>query len=223
MSSRPTLQDFRPRNARRLLPVLLAVSLFAVACTGAGDQRSSEDGADQSSSEATVLGSTTIPGGASESDETAETGETTTTETPPALDGTLSISGSSTVEGITMAVIDGFALRQPGVKVNLNATGGGFTALCNDPGVSLIGASRPINGSESAGCLSSGVQPIELRLARDGIAVVVNNSSDLQCVTYEDLYALSGPESTGLTTLESVGALAADLGSATEWGRGGGG
>ena len=173
----------------------------------------------ETESEASVLGATTVP---DPGPEPSPDEETSTTETPPELSGSLVISGSNTVEPITGAVIQGYRDRQPGVSVAVNGTGtgSGFDDLCNDLSVSIVGASRSINGSESASCLSSGVQPIELRLARDGIAIVVNNASALQCLTYTDLYALAGPESTGLTTLQAVGALASELGSTTAWGTG---
>jgi phosphate transport system substrate-binding protein len=106
------------------------------------------------------------------------------------------------------------------VDIQSEGSSSGIEGLCTDPEIAVVGSSRPMNGSESAICLSNGVLPIELRLARDGIAVIVNNASDLQCLTYTDLYALTGPESTGLTTRQSVGEFAAELGSTTAWGSG---
>ena len=215
MSSRPTPQLRRSLFGGRFVLATFALACLAAACTGAGDQV----GGAEPENEASVLAATTVPDPepAPSPDE-----ETSTTETPPELSGSLVISGSNTVEPITAALIPGYNERQPDVSITLNAngTGAGFDDLCNDPSISIVGASRAINGSESASCLSSGVQPIELRLARDGIAVVVNNASALQCLTYTDLYALAGPESTGLTTLQAVGALAAELGSTTAWGSG---
>ncbi len=215
MSSRPSQQLRRSLFGGRFVLVALALAFLAAACTGAGDQV----GGVEPEREASVLGTTTVPSAEEEPDPDEET---STTATPPELSGSLVISGSNTVEPITGAVIQGYNQRQPDVSITVNGTGtgAGFDDLCNDPSISIVGASRAINGSESASCLSSGVQPIELRLARDGIAVVVNNASALQCLTYTDLYALAGPESTGLTTLEAVGALASELGSTTAWGTG---
>lgn len=186
--------------------------VLAAACTGEPpDSAGTTTVQRPDQTEPTVLGTTTVT-----------TAGTTTSEAPPDLSGTIRVSGSSTVEGITRAVADGYAARQPDVEVAIDAkgTGGGFKDLCGDPEVSLIGASRPINGQESAICLANGVQPIELRLARDGIAVVANNASTLQCLTYADLYALAGPESTGLSDAAAIGAFAAELGSSTDWGQG---
>jgi len=119
-------------------------------------------------------------------------------------------------------VAAGYAGRQPNVTIATTSEGSssGFSDLCTDPDVNLVGSSRAISGTESATCLANGVLPIELRLARDGIAVIANNAADFQCLTYTDLYALAGPESTGLTTRQAVGAFAAELGSTTAWGTG---
>ena len=185
------------------------MSLLFAACSGGASVDPANELAVEDT-EPTVLGTTT------------ETIESPTTAVPPDLSGSIVVKGSSTVSGITEAVVAGFADRQPNVEVTVSSegSGAGFNALCKDDGVSIIGASRPITGTESATCLSNGVLPIEMRLARDGIVVVVNNASTLQCLSYTDLYALAGPESTGLTTLEAVGALAAELGSDTPWGTG---
>ncbi|MGI9608875.1 MAG: PstS family phosphate ABC transporter substrate-binding protein [Acidimicrobiia bacterium] len=146
----------------------------------------------------------------------------TTTEVPPQLSGTVRITGSSTVEGITRAVADRYRQRQADVAIEIQAEGSssGIEDLCTDPEIAVVGSSRPMNGSESAICLSNGVLPIELRLARDGIAVIANNASNLKDTTDTDIYALTGPESTGLTTRAAVGQFAAELGSTTAWGAG---
>lgn len=190
--------------------MVVVIALLVAGCS-ADSSGSTGSPTTESAPEPTVLGTTTVT-----------TVVTTSTEAPPPLSGTLRVTGSSTVEGITRAVTAGYADRQPDVDVAIDAvgTGAGFDDLCTDPGVSLIGASRPINGQESATCLANGVQPVELRLARDGIAVVANNASTLQCLTYEDLYALTGPESTGLSDATAIGAFAAELGSTTPWGEG---
>lgn len=191
--------------------LLVAFLLGVSACSG-GSSESTATAPAPENTEPTVLGTTTA---------TAEE-PTTTTEAPPELTGEVRVTGSSTVEGITRAVAAMYSERQPDVEVLIDTVGtsAGFEDLCRDPGVSVVGASRPINGQESAVCLANGVQPIELRLARDGIAVVVNNASSLQCLTYEDLYAFAGPESTGLTDAAAVGSFAAELGSTTDWGTG---
>ncbi|MFW2380456.1 MAG: PstS family phosphate ABC transporter substrate-binding protein [Acidimicrobiales bacterium] len=189
---------------------VLALSLIAAACSGTSGGQENTSPPEDDSTEPTVLGTTTEPE------------EVTTTEVPPELSGTVRVTGSSTVEGITRAVADGYRQRQPDVTIETQAEGSdsGIADLCTDPEVAVVGSSRPMNGSESAICLSNGVLPIELRLARDGIAVIANNASDLQCLTYTDLYALTGPESTGLTTREAIGQFAAELGSTTAWGTG---
>lgn len=200
------------RSPRRLWvgSLLLAIALVASACTGGSNVGDGEAQPEDSAPEPSVLGTTTEPP------------EPTTTDVPPELTGSLRISGSSTVEGVTAAVAEGYRTRQPGVSVDITAEGtsSGITDLCTDPDVSIVGASRAISGAESTTCLANGVRPIELRLARDGIAVIANKASDLQCLTYTDIYAMAGPESTGLSTRELVGEFANELGSQTDWGTG---
>ena len=102
------------------------------------------------------------------------------------LAGTVAADGSSTVFPITEAVAEEYRKTQPKVRVTvgLSGTGGGmkkFTAKTSDPNnvIDLTGASRPIKPSERALASESGVNYIELPVAYDGIAIVVNKANKL--------------------------------------------
>ena len=92
------------------------------------------------------------------------------------------IDGSSTVFPLTEAMAESFEKRQP-VKVDvrtaltvtlgISGTGGGFRQLCSKQS-DVVNASRPINASERESCAKLGVEYVELPVAYDGIAVVVN-------------------------------------------------
>ena len=101
--------------------------------------------------------------------------------------------------------------------MNGPGTSAGFKEFC--PGNTDINdASRAIKDSEiEEGGADGGpcVDFVELRVAFDGIAVMVNPSNSLECVTLDDLYAISGPESEG-NTWEDASAFATELGSTTE-------
>jgi phosphate transport system substrate-binding protein len=85
------------------------------------------------------------------------------------------IDGSSTVYPITEAVAEEFQKANAGQKVTvgISGTGGGFQKFCRDE-IDISDASRPIRPSESESCTKAGVQYVELPVAYDGLAIVVN-------------------------------------------------
>ncbi|MBI2860171.1 MAG: PstS family phosphate ABC transporter substrate-binding protein [Chloroflexi bacterium] len=91
------------------------------------------------------------------------------------LSGTIEIDGSSTVFPITEAVAEEFRLDHPGVRINvgISGTGGGFKRFVTGE-IQISDASRPIKESEKAQARNNGVEFIEMPVAYDGIAVMVN-------------------------------------------------
>jgi phosphate transport system substrate-binding protein len=87
----------------------------------------------------------------------------------------IAVDGSSTVYPITEAVAEEFqrANRGARVTVGISGTGGGFQKFCRDE-IDIADASRPIRPIESEACAKAGVEYIELPVAYDGLAVVVN-------------------------------------------------
>jgi phosphate transport system substrate-binding protein len=85
------------------------------------------------------------------------------------------IDGSSTVFPVTEAVAEEFQRVQRGarVTVGISGTGGGFQKFCRDE-IDIADASRPITPSEVDACAKAGVEFIELPVAYDGLAIVVN-------------------------------------------------
>jgi phosphate transport system substrate-binding protein len=83
--------------------------------------------------------------------------------------------GSSTVFPISEAVAEEFQLqhRAARVTVGVSGTGGGFQKFCRGE-TDLANASRPIRAAELEACGKAGVSFIELPVAYDGLAVVVN-------------------------------------------------
>lgn len=94
---------------------------------------------------------------------------------PAAGDAIIRIDGSSTVFPITEAVAEEFqkANRGARVTVGISGTGGGFQKFCRDE-IDVADASRPISREEVDACAKAGVQYVELPVAYDGLAVVVN-------------------------------------------------
>ena len=91
-------------------------------------------------------------------------------------DRIIKIDGSSTVYPITEAVAEEFQKAKKGavkVTVGISGTGGGFKKFTRGE-IDISDASRPITKSEMEECKKSGIEFIELPIAYDGLAVMVN-------------------------------------------------
>lgn len=133
--------------------------------------------------------------------------------------GSIFVTGSSTVEPISLAVSEAFAEQNPGVQwvVEGPGTSDGFADFFCTGEADVNDASRAIREAEVAQCLENGVEFVELKVAYDGITVFTHPDTALECVTLNDLYALFGPESSDVSTWEDAQALAAELGSTTQF------
>jgi len=91
------------------------------------------------------------------------------------LSGTIEIDGSSTVFPITQAVAEEFQKINTNVKINvgISGTGGGFKRFTKGE-TDISDASRPISTSEKGLATTNKINYVELKIALDGIAVVVN-------------------------------------------------
>lgn len=90
---------------------------------------------------------------------------------------TIMIDGSSTVFPIVLAVAEEFRKVDPDrIAIGVSGTGGGFKKFCRAESV-ITGASRPITASERVACDRAGIDYIELPVAYDGIAVVVDKDN----------------------------------------------
>ena len=86
----------------------------------------------------------------------------------------IAIDGSSTVFPITEAVAEEFRKEnRVDVTVGTSGTGGGFQKFCRDE-IDISDASRPIKSTEAEACAKTGVQYLEIPVAYDGVAIVVN-------------------------------------------------
>jgi phosphate transport system substrate-binding protein len=118
---------------------------------------------------------------------------------PAALSGTIKADGSSTVYPISEAVAEEFGKKHPGVRVTvgISGTGGGFKKFCAGE-TDLSDASRPIKPSEVLLCANAGVESVELPVAYDGLAVLVNPANDWAAsITVAELKRLWEPEAQG--------------------------
>src|SRR5690606_2149804 len=95
------------------------------------------------------------------------------------LEGELKIDGSSTVYPITEAIAEEFRFEHPKVKttVGISGTGGGFNKFTRGE-IDINNASRPIKSTEAEQLKEKGIAFVELRVAYDGLVVVVNKEND---------------------------------------------
>ncbi len=106
------------------------------------------------------------------------------------------VDGSSTVFPITEAVAEEFQMehRNVMVTVGISGTGGGFKKFSRSE-TDISDASRVIKAKEVALCKESGIEYIELPVAYDGIAVMVNPQNDwISSITVEELKKIWEPE-----------------------------
>ena len=102
---------------------------------------------------------------------------------------------------IAEAVAEEFQRAHQGqVTVGVSGTGGGFQKFCNGE-TDISDASRPIRPAEIEACQKAGVEYIELPVAYDGLAIVVNPKNTwASTITVDELKRLWSPEAQGTIT-----------------------
>jgi len=112
----------------------------------------------------------------------------------------ITVDGSSTVFPIAEAVAEEFGKANPNVRtptVGISGTGGGFQKFCRGE-TDISNASRPITAAEIKACQMAGVEYIELPIAYDGLAIVVNPKNTwANNITVAELKTLWSPEAQG--------------------------
>ncbi len=184
---------------RIALASVIALSLVAAAC--GGDEETTETTA----APATTAAPETTAGGT----ETTSAPETSAAPVEE-LSGEIFVTGSSTVEPISIAVGDAFADLNPKVAVTVEGpgTGDGFAKFCAGE-ADISDASRAIKGSEVEECAANGVEFIELVVAVDGLSPITSvENTAVECLSFVDLYALLGPDATGISNWADASALA---------------
>jgi phosphate transport system substrate-binding protein len=191
---------------RRMLVGAIALTLVAAACGSDDDSSSSTDAPDTTeamseTTEAMTEGTTagTTAGGATK-----------------LAAGEVFVTGSSTVEPISIRVGELASELSGGdlaVTVEGPGTGDGFAKFCAGEG-DVTGASRPIKDEEAQSCADAGIEYTELEVAIDGLSVITNPANDaITCLDVPGLYSLLGPESEGTATWADNNELATEVGA----------
>ena len=190
------MHNTNPRRARLLVITLLTVfALFTAAC---GDDDTTTDTAASSSDS----GDAGDPGGAGES-------------AGADLEGEFLVSGSSTVYPIVLDQAEDFAAANPGVAISVEGPGSGDGAQKFCAGeVPIANASRTYKDEEIEICEANGIEFIEIRRGIDGISVITSPENDaVECISFNQLYALISEEATGFESWADGNALLSAMGS----------
>jgi phosphate transport system substrate-binding protein len=121
------------------------------------------------------------------------------------LTGSIEIDGSSTVFPISEAIAEEFGKDNSGVRVKVgqSGTGGGFKKFCNGE-TDISDASRTIEDDEKTACSSKNISYVELKIAIDGLTVVVNKENGyVNCMKTDELRKIWEPSSQ-VTTWKDV-------------------
>ncbi len=113
--------------------------------------------------------------------------------------GTITVDGSSTVYPITEAVAEEFRAERPKVNVTIgvSGTGGGFQKFTRGE-TDISDASREIKPQEAELAKENNINFVELEVAYDGLAVVINPENDwVESFTVEELKKIWEPAAQG--------------------------
>ena len=211
---------------RRALTGALAGILVLAACggdddegtdtTAAGATPTTSAGAETTTATEESMAETTAATEESMA-ETTEGGSTPSGGSMELASGDVFVTGSSTVEPISIRVGELAAEMSGGglaVTVEGPGTGDGFATFCAGD-ADITDASRQINEEEIAACEEAGVEYVELEIAIDGLTVATNPANEaITCLDIPALYALVGPESEGTANWSDTAELATELASA---------
>src|SRR5687767_9743032 len=141
---------------------------------------------------ALALGLTVAACGGDDNDSTAASGGG---ESAQNLSGNVTIDGSSTVQPFAEAATELF--NEQGNEVNAavrgSGTGDGFEKFCRGE-TDISTASRAIEAEEEAACEKGGIAFTEVQVANDGLTVVTNKGTAIDCLTTDQLKAIFGPD-----------------------------
>lgn len=101
----------------------------------------------------------------------------------------VSIDGAAVGFPVSLAVAEEFQKVKSNAQVSVasSGTGGGFSKFCNGE-IDIVAASRVIKDEEIANCKKKNIESVELPIALDGIAVIVNKQNNFaQCLTIDEL------------------------------------
>ena len=106
---------------------------------------------------------------------------------------TIENKGSDTIVNLALAWAEAYQSVDPRVSISITGggSGTGIAALINNT-AQLANASRAIKEEERQAALANGIDPYEIVIARDAIAIIVNHANPVEQLTLQqlsDIYA----------------------------------
>ena len=175
---------------------------------------------------ATACGAGPTPTGSPGGTPTGLPSGTAAPSTTAGVSGSIFVTGSSTIEPVSLAVSEAFKALNPdfGFEVRGPGTGDGFAEFCAG-NADVADASRAISDTEVQTCTDNSVNYVELHIGTDPLTVLTHPDTPVDCLTLADLYALFGPESDNVAhwkdpnavagAVTDAATLAGELGSTT--------
>ncbi len=101
------------------------------------------------------------------------------------------VKGSDTMLNLTQRLAEAFSAAQPDVTISITGGGSGvgISAIINRE-VDIANASRAIKSKEISTARANGVNPTEIVIALDGLAVIVNNKNPVNQLTVDQIGAI---------------------------------
>lgn len=105
----------------------------------------------------------------------------------------LEIKGSDTMVNLALAWTEAFRVEHPEISISITGggSGTGLASLLNNT-TDIANASRRIKEEEIDLAHSLGIEPVELVIARDAVAIIVNHNNPINQLTLQqisDIYA----------------------------------
>lgn len=188
---------------------LMLAGVLAVGVSACGSTASTDSSADASADS-----TTTTDASATDSTDASASSDSASTDAGADLSGSISLAGSTSMEKLCEAMMEGFMEKYPGISVTTEYTGSGAGIESLTAGQVDIGdASRKIHDDEKA----NGI--VENIVAIDGIAVIVDKDNTVSNLTTEDLAKIYTGEITNWKDLggsdEAIVVIGRESGSGT--------
>jgi phosphate transport system substrate-binding protein len=102
--------------------------------------------------------------------------------------GKITADGSASLTATVKLAATQFSAQNPETKIEVLESGTkvGFARLCNAE-IDVAMASREPKAEETSACGAKGIEMVELQVANDGIGLIVNQASTLDCVDASDI------------------------------------
>jgi len=106
----------------------------------------------------------------------------------PSSGQTIQNKGSDTMVNLALAWVEAYARVRPGVRISVTGggSGTGIAALLNGT-VEIANASRALSAEEREGAQAAGFEAVQVTVALDAIAVVVNPANPVDALTVPQL------------------------------------